>query len=975
MSMTSTTNFGFSPPLQNQREIALRNQNGFICFKPSSKISLIYSNFDSFPSIRTSTLLHETINQEITDYNTEICRYCELGNLSNAMNLLCSSQKSQLESRTYCSILELCAGLKSLQDGKKVHSIISSNGIEVDGVLGSKLVFMYVNCGDLGEGRRVFDGIVKEKVFTWNLVMNEYAKIGDFRESISLFKQMQELGIEANSYTFSCVLKCFAALGRLVEGEKAHGYLLKLGFGSYNTVGNALIAFYSKCKRIRSARQVFDELIIRDVISWNSIINGYMSNGVAERGLELFSQMQLSGIDMDLATVVSVLPACSEIGLLSLGRELHGYAMKASFAREITLNNTLLDMYAKCGDLNSAVQVFGMMGKRTVVSWTSMMAGYAREGQSDRAIELFQEMVGEGIKPDLFTITSILHACARNGSLENGKDLHSYIRENNLRLSLFVANALMDMYAKCGSMTDAESVFIQMPVRDTVSWNTMIGGYSKNCLPNEALSLFIEMQLESKPNTITMACILPACASLSALERGREIHGHVLRNGFSSDHYVTNALVDMYVKCGALLLARLLFDRVPRKDLISWTVMIAGYGMHGCGGEAIAIFNEMRSAGIEPDGVSFIAILYACSHSGLPEEGWRFFNIMRNDCKIKPKLEHYACMVDILARAGRLTKAYKFIENMPIMPDSTIWGALLCGCRIHRDVKLAEKVAEHVFELEPENTGYYVLLANIYAEAEKWEEVKKLRERIGRRGLKKKPGCSWIEIKSKVHVFVAGDRSQPQTKNIVSLLEKVRKRMKEEGYLPKKKNALINVDDTEKEVVLCGHSEKLAMAFGILNLPPGKTIRVTKNLRVCGDCHEMAKFMSKMVKTEIVLRDSNRFHLFKDGQCSCRDLKKKKRNSKKWRIAYLRIKIRNRLERRWWPDLACRKPGLIGEEILSVPAEEKKDQTVGGAAAAMGPRWLDGEPSRNCSKLKDKRSKRSSKRTELPLVMMFPARS
>ncbi|BFG27957.1 hypothetical protein CerSpe_142310 [Prunus speciosa] len=292
--------------------------------------------------------------------------------------------------------------------------------------------------------------------------------------------------------------------------------------------------------------------------------------------------------------------------------------------------------------------------------------------------------------------------------------------------------------------------------------------------------------------------------------------------------------------------------------------------MHGFGREAITAFNEMRKSGIKPDSISFISILYACSHSGLLDEAWRFFDSMRNEYSIVPKLEHYACMVDLLARTGNLTKAYKFINKMPIEPDATIWGSLLCGCRIHHDVKLAEKVAERVFELEPENTGYYVLLANIYAEAEKWEAVKTLRERIGRQGLKKNPGCSWIEIKGKVQIFVAGNSSHPQATKIESLLKRLRLKMKEEGYSPKMQYALIDADEMEKEVALCGHSEKLAIAFGILNLPPEKTIRVTKNLRVCGDCHEMAKFISKTSRREIVLRDSNRFHHMKDGSCSCR---------------------------------------------------------------------------------------------------------
>ncbi|EXB84044.1 hypothetical protein L484_005808 [Morus notabilis] len=874
MAKSSPTLFWVSPNFYDyKRDFAKTSNDCSIFFQPSPRTNVLSSNSSSsFALIQASASLAktQTTTRGIADNNNgEISYFCEMGNLKNAMELLCGSEKSELESRTYCSVLELCAQRKSLRDGKRVHSVIRDSGVEVDGYLGEKLVFMYVNCGDLREARRIFDNIYTDRVFVWNLVINEYAKIRNFRESVSLFKKMQELGIQANSHTLSCVLKCFGALGNLKEGERIHAYLYKLGFGCYNTVLNSLVAFYFKSGRVESAQKVFDELTDRDVISWNSMISGYSSNGLGEKGVGIFGKMLSLGVNVDLATIVNALVACANIGTHLLGRAVHAYAIKACFDGEIMFRNTLLDMYSKCGELDAAVQVFEKTGERSVVSWTSMIAGYAREGRSNEAIRLFYEMERNGVSPDIFTITSILHACACSGSLEDGKDVHNYIRESGMESNLFVCNALMDMYSKCGSMDDANLVFSRMPAKDIISWNTMIGGYSKNRLPNEALKLFAEMQGKSKADSITAACILPACASLAALAKGREIHGHVLRNGYFQDRHVANALVDMYVKCGLLALAQVLFDMIPVKDLISWTVMIAGYGMHGFGREAIAAFDEMRHAGIEPDEVSFISILYACSHSGL-DEGWSFFNVMRNEYSIEPMLEHYACMVDLLSRTGNLSKAYRFIRKMPIEPDATIWGALLCGCRTYHDVKLAERVAEHVFELEPDNTGYYVLLANIYAEAEKWEEVRKLREKIGRRGLKKNPGCSWIEIKGKVNIFVAGDDSQPLAKKIESLLKRLRAKMKEEGFYPNMKYALINADEMEKEVALCGHSEKLAMAFGMLSLPPGKTIRVTKNLRVCGDCHETAKFISKMSSREIVLRDSNRFHHFKDGHCSCR---------------------------------------------------------------------------------------------------------
>ncbi|KAG6583948.1 Pentatricopeptide repeat-containing protein DOT4, chloroplastic, partial [Cucurbita argyrosperma subsp. sororia] len=850
--------------------LKFRQSSAFV--KPNSQSSFSNSAHASTESYTPTALEAKNYIDVELNNSRKIVKFCEVGDLKNAIELLCSSQNSNLDLDTYCVILQLCAEQKSIRDGRRVHSIIESNEVVIDGILGAKLVFMYVKCGDLREGRMIFDKLSEKKVFLWNLMISEYSGSGNYGESINLFKRMLELGINPNSYTFSSVLKCFAAVARVEEGMQVHGLICKLGFTSYNAVVNSLISFYFVGRKVRSARKLFDEMSDRDVISWNSMISGYVKNGLEDRGIEIFLRMLVFSVDVDLATMVNVLVACANMGTLSLGKTLHSYSIKAAAAldRDVMFNNTLLDMYSKCGDLNSAIRVFERMDEKTVVSWTSMIAGYVREGLSDGAIELFNEMKSRGVLPDVYAVASILHACATNGNLNSGKSLHNYIRENNLETNSFVSNALMDMYAKCGSMRDAADVFSHMKRKDVISWNTMIGGYSKNRLPNEALSLFAEMQRESKPDGTTVACILPACASLAALDKGREIHGYALRNGYSKDKFVANALVDMYVKCGLLVLARSLFAMILNKDLVSWTVMIAGYGMHGYGSEAVSAFNQMRIAGIEPDEVSFISILYACSHSGLLDEGWNFFNIMKKECQIEPNLEHYACMVDLLARTGNLARAHKFIETMPIKPDATIWGALLCGCRIHHDVKLAEKVAERIFELEPENTGYYVLLANIYAEAEKWEEVQKLRTRIGQRGLKKNPGCSWIEIKGKVNIFVAGDCSKPQAKKIELLLTRLRSKMKEEGYSPKTRYALLNADEREKEVALCGHSEKLAMAFGMLNLPPGKTIRVTKNLRVCGDCHEMARFMSKDTKREIVLRDSSRFHHFKDGYCSCR---------------------------------------------------------------------------------------------------------
>lgn len=741
LSISNSTVTNWVSPLHHcQNQPSLNQINGFISLRKSSK-SLIVSSYADASS--TQTLARNSLKPSTREHDIEIRRFCDMGNLEKAMDLISQLKRSKLELElaTYCSVLQLCAELKSLHNGRKVHSIIESNGVEINGVLGSKLVFMYVICGDLNQGRRVFDTIANDKVFLWNLLINEYAKNGYYDEGINLYTKMQYFSVGPNAHTFTSILKCFYAKGCVIEGERVHGYLLKLGFNNADTaVINSLIAFYFKCGRTETAYKVFDKMIERDLITWNSMISGYIENNFGEKGVNIFIQMLNLGIIVDLITILNVLAACAKIRVIKLGKAVHAYAIKSGFQKDASFKNTLLDMYSKSGDIDSAAQIFQAMTERSVVTWTSMISGYTQHGLFDKALLLFDEMKKHGIKLDYFVVTCVLHACACSGSLEKGKEVYNYIKEHNMQLNLYVSNALVDMYAKCGSMEEANSIFSHTPIKDIVSWNTMIGGYSKNNFPNHALNLFKKMQKELKPDSVTIACVLPVCASLGALDKGREIHCYLLRNFIFEIAHVDNALVDMYAKCGAINRARSLFDIIPRKDLVTWTVMIAGYAMNGEGNEAISLFSEMKRASIEPDKVSFVSILRACSHSRLVDVGLRFYNIMRNNSNIEPNLEHYACIVDLLAKSGKLSMAYEFIEKMPAQPNATIWGSLLRGCKIHHAVNLAEKVADRVFELEPNNTEYYLILADIYAEAQKREMAKKSEKR-GWRSLKKNP--SW----------------------------------------------------------------------------------------------------------------------------------------------------------------------------------------------------------------------------------------
>ncbi|XP_057813126.2 pentatricopeptide repeat-containing protein At3g24000, mitochondrial [Cryptomeria japonica] len=573
-------------------------------------------------------------------------------------------------------------------------------------------------------------------------------------------------------------------------------------------------------------------------------------------------------------TYLHLLQTCSVKKTLSKGRQFHSWISDRGFTSSTNrfLQNTLINMYDKCGSLVDARNVFNLMKEPNVFSWNMIIAAYGRHGFPPEAFTLFHQMQRTGIQPDQFTFSIVLPVCVSMVSLDYGLQIHGKIIKRAFQSNVLVLNnTLIDMYAKCGSIQTAHELFDKMPQRDVVSWTAIIAGYAQNGLAEKALEISKQMQLaDVRPDSATFASILPACGKLGALEQGMEIHQRIIESGFLSDTGVT-ALIDMYAKCGNILKARELFDKIHQPDVASWTAIIAGYAMHGYSKDALKVFEQMKHSRANLDHVSFLCVLYACSHAGLVDEGCQYFKSMSDSYCIMPTMDHYKCMVDLLGRAGYLEEALNFMIKMAIKPDVVMWMCLLGACRSHKNKRQGEFVATLLFQLDPEISAPYVLLSNIYAEVGRWADVLGVRKLMKDKGIKKIPGCSWIEVHKIVHVFYVGDRSHPQTHEIYAELEKLSWEMRVAGYIPDTKPVLKDVEEEEKISLLCHHSEKLAIAFGLLNTTPRTTIRVVKNLRVCGDCHTATKFISKIVAREIVMRDANRFHHFKHGQCSCGD--------------------------------------------------------------------------------------------------------
>eukprot|EP01018_Ginkgo_biloba_P013141 Gb_38249 [translate_table: standard] len=694
-------------------------------------------------------------------------------------------------------------------------------------------------------------------------------KQGLLKEALHI---LQEIDQALDTNTYVCLLKVCIKKKALSEGKLVHTHINEMGIMPDIVLGTALVNMYAKCGSLVDARTVFDDMPQRNSLSWTVMISAYSRHGLAEEALTLFHQMQRTGVQPNQFAFASVLPTCANLAALEQGMEIHFEIIRSGFESDVFVQSALVDMYAKCGSIDKARDVFDKMYQRDVVSWTAMIAGYVESGQGVEALQLFQKMQLTGVKPDPNIFASVLPACANAAALEQGMEIHEEIIRSGFQCNDFVQSALIGMYAKCGSIEKARNVFEKMYQRSVVSWTAIIAGYVQNGQGVEALRLFRQMQLagvKAEPNTF--ASVLPACANLAALEQGMEVHEDIIKRGFLSDIFVQSALIDMYAKCGRIEKARSVFDQMYQRNVVSWTALIAGYAMHGFGKEALNLFDQMQQSGVSPNHITLVCVLTACCHAGLVDEGRHYFDCMSPYYHISPAMIHYVCMVDLLGRAGHLDEAQDIISKMPIEPDANVWICLLGACRIHNYIELGERVAERLFELDPKNGAPYVLLSNLYAAAGRWDDSENVRRMMKDRRVKKTPGCSWIEVNKQVHAFLVGDRSHPQTQKIYAKLETLSRQMKVAGYVPDTRFVLYDMEEEQKEQFLCYHSEKLAIAFGLINTSSGTLIRVIKNLRVCSDCHSAIKFISKIVAREIVVRDANRFHHFKDGKCSCGD--------------------------------------------------------------------------------------------------------
>ncbi|XP_065863968.1 pentatricopeptide repeat-containing protein At5g66520-like [Euphorbia lathyris] len=593
--------------------------------------------------------------------------------------------------------------------------------------------------------------------------------------------------------------------------KQYHSQIIRIGLSTNNNVMTQLLNFCSLHRNgdLAYAIKVFEKIPNPDTFIYNTLIKSYLQYHLPADCVLLYSQMLENSVTPNSFTFPLVIRACFLSDCIEEGKQIHAHILKLGFGvHDVCLNN-LIYMYAKFRALEDARRVFDKMPERNSVSCTSMISGYSQWGFIDEAFEVFQ-LIWES-EPEL--------------------------------------------------------------ERNSASWNAMIAAYVKNNKFHEAFDLFDQMRGEKvKLDKFIAATMLSACSGLGSLEKGKWIHGYIEKNGIEIDSKLATSIIDMYCKCGNLDKAFEVFRNSGRKRVSSWNSMIGGFAIHGKAEEAIKLFREMERDMVVPDKITFVNLLTACAHSGLVNEGRYYFDYMTRVHRIEPTTEHFGCIVDLLGRAGMIEEARRMLNTMPMKPDATVLGALLGACKNNnRNIEVGEEIGRKLIELEPENSGRYVLLANLYANACKWEDVGNVRKLMNDRGVKKSPGCSLIELGGSVNEFVSGGRNHPESKQVYDQVDEMLECIRAVGYLPDTSQVLHEADEEKKEKSLRYHSEKLAIAFGLLNAETAETLRISKNLRICKDCHQASKLISKVFNRKIVIRDRRRFHHFEKGHCSCND--------------------------------------------------------------------------------------------------------
>ncbi|KAK4437068.1 Pentatricopeptide repeat-containing protein, chloroplastic [Sesamum alatum] len=675
-------------------------------------------------------------------------------------------------------------------ESKAAHALLLRCGVIYSDVhAANKLLDAYTECSRMDYAFKLFEEIPLRNGVTWNLMILGCNQNSLFDDAWRVYCRMHNMGVGMDEFTYGSVLSACGALEHIARGKQIYGFVLKNGFFTNGYVRAGMINLFTRSCMVEDALRVLYDVHCEDVVHcwifkiglyldpvvkaslintyskvgsidlseiefaeaqdlkqvgvWANMISSFVHSENYEKAIILFQRMLKEGITPDKYIASSIL---SLIDSLTLGRQVHGYALKVGLVSEVSVGSSIFTMYSKCGDLEESLKAFEQLEWKDNVSWTSMIAGLAKHGCADKAVQMFRQMEFENSVPDGKILATILNSCSALHSLKLGRETHGFALRCGFAEQTIIDEALVNMYSKCGDPNSAKIVFQAMPFKDQVSWSSLISGFAQRGYIDEALRLFHDMLLSGMTvDAFTISLLHGALAILSTPGIGTPLHAYIIKKGIESETSIGSSLVMMYSECGSIGDCGKVFQEIKDPDLVSWTTMITSYARHGKGLEALQLFDLMKESGIEPDAVTFVGVLSACSHTGLVEEGYFHLNSMIRDYGIEPGYNHYACMVDLLGRAGRLEEAQRFIVNMPIEPDTVVWGTLLAACKVHGNHELGRLAVEKIKELQPSGAGAYVSVSNIWAEAGEWEHVLKIRGSMKETGIRKKePGWSSI---------------------------------------------------------------------------------------------------------------------------------------------------------------------------------------------------------------------------------------
>ncbi|KAK4793135.1 hypothetical protein SAY86_023570 [Trapa natans] len=788
---------------------------------------------------------------------------------------------------------------------RAVHCLILR--LEGDTRLLNTLISSYLKLGLVPDAYRAFKALSQPNVVSYTAIISGLSKSSREPEAVGLFFGMRSSGIEPNEYTFVAILTACMRSLNLELGSQVHALAVKSGYVGSAFVANSIMSLYSKTGQSDCVFQLFDEMPERDVASWNVVISRLVKEHMHIRAMELYQEMLwMDNFYADHYTLSSLLASCANSFDSRGGRAIHAQTIRKGLERSLSISNALIAFYTKCGSIDDikilfdemdtmdvitctemvvgfmefgavdmAMEMFDKMPEKNSISYVAVLTGLCLNNESSRALNLFRRMVEQGADITECALTSVIKACGLLTDDYTSRQIHGFVLKFGLYANPHIVAALLDMCTRCGRMEDAEKIFCYWSHNEDTSivYTSMICGHARNGNPDKAISLFCSGQWEGELEMDEVACTsaLGVCGTLGFREMGEQIHCYTFKSGIYSDTEVSNGLVSMYSKCSNLNESLQVFREMPRRDTASWNCMISAHILHRQGEKALAVWSEMKTAAIHPDGITFLLIISAYQHTKLclVDECQKLFLSMRTEHNMEPSSEHYESYVRVLSFWGYLEEAERAVSSMPFKPEAQIWRALLDGCRIHSAAACGRRVTKQLLSMNPQDASSFVLLSNLYSASGRWHCSETVREEMREQGFRKHPARSWVIHKNKIIPFYTRDKSHPQSKDIHSGLEILIMECLKAGYEPDTSFVLQEVEEHQKKHFLFYHSAKLAAAFGLLMTKPGKPVKVVKNILLCGDCHSFLKKASLVTNREILLRDSSGFHRFVNGTCSC----------------------------------------------------------------------------------------------------------